>query len=213
VVCFFIYQIRRKFNFRFLKILESIILSPIYFLGVFIPVSITIVTSQMAIYLYLIFSFTIPMLIFNLDCEYQITNLKFETWIYIICTCGVGFSFIFHKQIRFLVYKVIPLIDKIDGGAKKTKLIELNNYILSENNIRFMIYFLYFLGLIVINFMSLQGTSYYKDINIDKAVLQSFVTFIAFDRVVANLKANEFRPSNLLDIMKDSIGSFYNEKN
>ncbi|MNG38928.1 hypothetical protein D3C84_1268040 [compost metagenome] len=53
--------------------------------------------------------------------------------------------------------------------------------------------------------MALQNKSFYDNPNIDKAVLQSFVTFVAIDRILTIVKQTEFKPSKLLEILKSSF--------
>ncbi len=209
ILCFMAFQINKKYKTKFLNAITNIILSPLYLFALFLAIGIPVISIQMSMYLYLAFSFILPMILFRIDENYHITILNFETWVYLITTFGVISAFIFHKQIRFVVYKILPFNAGKSEKLKGFNLVELNNYVLSENNVRFVIFSLYLVYLITINFWGLQGNSFYENPNVDKAVLQSFVTFVAFDRVLAAFKINEFRPSGLINNLKNSIGHVF----
>lgn len=209
LLCFITFQIGRKIKSRAYKIMQQIIFLPLTFLSLYILAAIPVLSMQLSIGLYLVFAFLFPMILFRFDEHYHLTALKPETWTYIVLSSGVIFAFLFHYQIKLLVHKIIPFFHYGSERVKKFKLIELNNYVISVNNIRFVIFTLYLLYAMIVNIMSFQGSSFYDNQNIDKAVLQSFVTFIAFDRVLAAVRAAEFKPSELLDILKKSITGHY----
>lgn len=209
IFCIIVFQFNRKFKFLIIDIIAQIIYLPITFIAFFSIIAIPVLSIQISIILYLGLSFLLPMTIYRIDEHYHITILNFETWIYIILTLGVIFAFLFHSQIKFIVEKIMALMHQESKKIRKFKLIELNNYIISLSNIRFIIFTLYLIYLIIVNVMALQNQSFYKNPNIDKAVLQSFVTFVAFDRVIATVKLTEFRASKLLGILKASTKNFF----
>ena len=62
----------------------------------------------------------------------------------------------------------------------------------------------------VVNFFKFQDMSLFGNNNYDSAVLQSFITFIAFDRALTILKQLEFKPSDLLMKIVTSINNKIN---
>ncbi|NBA84772.1 hypothetical protein GVN16_03330 [Emticicia sp. CRIBPO] len=145
-------------------------------------------------------SLFIPIILYRFDEGMKIARLKDETWVYLILSSGVIISIACRKLI-------VALINRFHNSGEDIKIFEneLTNYMLSEANIKLMIYFFYLVYLIVFNTLIFQGRSYFSNPNIDKAILQSFVTFIAFERIIVNLKVLEFRPSKLLKYLKDSL--------
>lgn len=205
LICIVTFQISKRIKSQIFEIIAQVIYLPMTIFALFCAIGIPVITIQMSIFLYLALSFIFPIILFRLDEHLRITILNLETWTYIILTSGVIFAFLFHHQIKFIVQKVIPFIHQESERIKKFKLIELNDYVISITNIRFVIFSLYLIYLIIVNIMSFQHASFYENPNIDKAVLQSFVSFIAFDRVLTTLKLTEFRPSKLLNILRESI--------
>ncbi|GHC66600.1 hypothetical protein [Ulvibacter litoralis] len=205
VVCIIFYQINRKFKNKAFDFIVQAILFPFTLLYGFVTVAIPILSTQIYLFAYLGLSFSIPMILYRIDESQLITGLKEETWIYLIITSGVIIATLLHKQVTFLTFKLIPFLARKSEKMKRFKLVELCEYIVSKNNIKLVIYSLFFIALIIFNFLGLQQSSYYENPNIDKAILQSFVTFIAFERILANLKLTEFKPSELLKSLKLSI--------
>lgn len=205
IACILFYQLNRKIKNKVFDFIVQTVLFPFTLLFGFITVAIPILSTQIYLFAYLGMSFFIPMVLYRIDESQLITGLKEETWIYIIITSGVIIATLLHKQITFLTFKLIPFLARKSERMKRFKLVELCEYIVSKNNIKLVIYSLFFIALIVFNYLGLQQSSYYENPNIDKAVLQSFVTFIAFERILTNLKLTEFRPSELLKTLKSSI--------
>lgn len=204
-ICIIIFQINKRFKTLFVDIIANIIYLPITILALFTLIALPVLSVQISIFSYLGLSFLIPMIAYRIDEYYQLTILNFETWVYIIITSGIMIAFSFHKYLSFLVNKIVSIMHQKSERIKNLKLIELNNFVISINNIKFTIFFLYMIYLIATNLMALQNKSFYENPNIDKAVLQSFVTFVAIDRILTTIKQTEFKPSKLLEILKSSF--------
>lgn len=129
--------------------------------------------------------------------------------IYVKFTSSVFIAVLFNFQLRHLIYKISPVRLKSSEKLKAYELDKLTDYLLSENNVRFTIYSLYAVILIIINFLNLEENSLSTNGTNDKAILQSFVTFISFDRALTLLKQLEFKPSDFLNkIIKSIINKF-----
>lgn len=79
------------------------------------------------------------------------------------------------------------------------------DFLLSSQNIRFLIYASYFLALLTTNFFNFQGYSLDNRLQSDKSILQSLVTFLAFDRAFILMKQLNFKPSVLLENIYKSV--------
>ncbi|QKJ64144.1 hypothetical protein [Flavobacterium sp. M31R6] len=213
IICTIAFQINKKYNNLLAKIIANIIYLPITILVIFAVIAIPILSVQLSVFLYLAFSFLIPIIAYLIDDYYQLTILNVETWIYIIITLGIFIAILFHKYLKFLIDKIISILNLNSTRVQNYKLIELNNFVISLKNIRFTLFFLYLLYLIITNLLSLQHKSFYENPNIDLAVLQSFVTFLAIDRVLAKIKQIKFSPSKLLEILKNSFNQIKKNKN
>lgn len=181
LICVITFQINKRYKKLFVDIIANIIYLPITILAFFTLIALPVLSVQMSIILYLVFSFLAPITAYRIDEHFQLTVLNFETWVYIIITLGIMIAFSFHKYLKFLVDKIISIMHQKSERIQKLKLIELNDFVISINNIKFTIFFLYMIYLIATNVMALQNKSFYDNPNIDKAVLQSFVTFVAID--------------------------------
>jgi hypothetical protein len=205
LICIVTFQINKRYKTLLVNILANIIYLPITIFALFTLIALPVLSVQMSIFLYLFFSFLAPLIAYRVDEYFQLTVLNFETWVYIIITLGIMIAFLFHKYLKFLVDKIVSIMHQKSERIQKLKLIELNDFVISINNIKFTIFFLYMIYLITTNLMALQNKSFYENPNIDKAVLQSFVTFVAIDRILTIIKQTEFKPSKLLEILKSSF--------
>lgn len=204
-ICVLLHLINLKINNRIFAFITHVVLSPFYlFIVIFIAV-LTVFLTQLYFLTYLALSFSIPFIIYKINETLILTELKDETWAYLIITSSVIIANLFHKPITFLTFRLIPHTSSKSERKKRHELVELCKYIVSKNNIKMMIYLLFLITLIIFNIMELQQNSYYENLNFDKAILHSFVTFIAFERVLINLKRTEFKPSKLVGFLKLTI--------
>lgn len=159
---------------------------------------------------YLAFTILIPIIILKLLILLDVCPIiNLPTLTYVKFTFSVFIAVLFNFQLRHLIYRISPARLKSSEKLKPYELDKLTDYLLSESNVRFTIYSLYVVMLIIINFLNLEENSLsINNIN-DKAILQSFVTFIAFDRALSLLKQLEFKPSDFLNkIIKSIINKF-----
>ena len=77
---------------------------------------------------------------------------------------------------------------------KKYQIKELIHYIFTLNNIRFCIYVIYFIFMIFYSIQFLENNITYKS----NAVLQSFLTYLAFDNIIMLKKQIFFSPIEFL---------------
>lgn len=157
---------------------------------------------------YFAFSILIPLLLFKgLHYFHLIDFIKKPTEIYLRITTTVFICVLFNNIFRDIIYRISPDRSRTSEKMKPYELDKLSDYFLSADNIRFFIYSFYVIALLVTNFYNFQGKSLNSTVEIDKSILQSFVTFIAFDRVLILKRTLEFRPSKLLLKISQSISN------
>lgn len=194
-----------KLDNKIIKIIATILGFPVAIVVGMIAVLIPALMMQLYLILYLFLAVIIPLAVYRLDEKFQFTNFSIETWIYLMITIGVICAISFNKQIQYITFRFLPFTAIKKEQKDRSKVVELCNYIVSIPNIKLVIYSLYFIALLIFNFFTFQDSSFFDSRNIDKAILQSFITFLAFERMFANLKSSEFRPSKLLSILNSSV--------
>lgn len=193
-----------------LHFFAEIYLTPFYIFIAIAGLLLPMITLLFQYTLYLMISFVIPGLVLKLLAYFQILTLPNELKIYIILTSAVFIAVLFNSQLRKFVQWLSSLYTKSYSFAKNAKLNSLTDYVASQNIIKFLIYSIYVILLITMNIYKLQGKSLYNNTNYDVAILQSFVTFLAFDKVHALLVQLDFKFSNLLAMLIYSIRSLMN---
>ncbi len=180
-------------------------LFPVRMLKSFIAVSAPYLVLQTHLLMYMFFACAIPLGFYLLDRFSDVINLNFTTHIYIFVTFSVVIATLLNYRIKQVIYLLSPFRISHLQKLKRIDFRELTDYLLSESNIKFIIYSIYFLYLLIINFFNFQQNSFYSDPETDKAVLQSFITFIALERLLTNLKELEFKPSEMIRRLLDSM--------
>ncbi len=195
---------KRRKNDKLLKIKRILILPFTLFIG-FLSVAMPYFVLQIHLFVYLFFSSIVPILLYKLDRFTGLLDLKITTHIYIIVTASVIIATLMNKQIKQLTYRFSPMQLYSTHVSKRFEFNKLTEYFLSEHSIKFVIYFSYFLYLLIFNFFTFQEHSLYSSPLMDRAVLQSFITFLALERLISNLKDLDFKPSEMLKLLLTSI--------
>tara|TARA_R110000850_G_scaffold16697_1_gene51706 strand:+ start:44325 stop:45110 length:786 start_codon:yes stop_codon:yes gene_type:complete len=202
IVAFIVHKRKQTYTS---KAVYRAFLFPVRLLKGFIAVSAPYLVLQTHLLMYLAFACAIPIGFYLFDRVSDLINLNFTTHIYIIVTFSVVIATLLNNQLKQLIYLLSPFRISHLQKLKKIDFKELTDYLLSESNIKFIIYSIYFVYLLIINFFNFQQNSFYSDPETDKAVLQSFITFIALERLVTNLKELEFKPSEMIRRLLDSM--------
>lgn len=212
IVCIIAFIIQILFKSKVIQKITNVVLFPV---GVILAIAI-VMFPILAVYiltlLYFIITAGIPfLLIYYLNqCGY----LEFATDLtifYGIVTIPVFLSVLLNRQIKQLFYFIGRKIN--DSRFKVYEIDKLTDYFISERNIRFIIYFLYFLALITINVTEYQESFLTGIVAYNKVILQSFITFIAFDRVLSLSKDLKFKPSVFLREIINSISKKIDDMN
>jgi hypothetical protein len=88
----------------------------------------------------------------------------------------------------------------------KREHINLTLGLINEERIRYLIYLLFFIALLILPFYTFQGQKFSYNRNLPGAILSSFATYIAFDRLFNNWSLIKFSPRKhwqlLLEVYK-----------
>lgn len=202
ITLFFLVQ---RVKNKFISLVLLILSSPIGILYIFGTIGIPFLILQVHLFFYLALCFISPVLLFYLYEFIGYPKTSIELKIYLILSSAVICSVVFHKQLKYVVHTFSPARFKTSEKLRPYNIEELSNYLLSENNIKLVVFVIYLIAIVFVNFYNFSDLTFYETANIDKAVLQSFVTYIAFDRIISSVKQVEFKPSEMVRKIRRSI--------
>lgn len=199
--------LEQKFPNKFLKTINFIIVLPAAIFTVLYQLTIPSITLIFNVILFLLVSLLIPLFLIKVNTYLEIFNLTTSTEVFIVLSLIAIISLTFHKQILNFLYKYGPSRLKDSKKMKKYNLEEIIEYVVNKENIRFMIYTVFFIYLVIFSFQLLQEESIFEVKEIDKAVLQSFLCFLAYDRLLLNSSRFILLPSVLLNKFLNSMAA------
>ena len=88
--------------------------------------------------------------------------------------------------VAYFYDKVVGIWDYI--FIRRNEHRELSYKIMNQSRAKFSIYFLYFIALLILNITRLNGKPMIESAVIERAILESFGTFLAFERIITNWK-------------------------
>jgi len=186
----------------------TIISFPIGIIYAVLSVIIPFMVLPIHVIFYFGISFLIPEIIHKtLGYFHLIDFIKTPTIQYLKITLTVFISVLLNPLLRHIIYYISPVRMKTSEKLKPYEFDKLTDYFLSTDNIRFFVYGFYVIALLITNFFNFQGSSITENSETDKSILQSFVTFIAFDRAFILMKQLDFKPSMLLSKIYQSISN------
>jgi hypothetical protein len=148
--------------------------------------------------IYFFLCILIPITLNGVNDYYNLVSISNENKIFLGLTMTIVVAVTCYKWLLFLIYHMPPFNIKKSEKMKRFRLEELTEYIINKQNIRFVIYLLFFVYLGVYSFKVLEESSFLESSLYDRAVLQSFLCFLAFDRVILNSKNIVLLPSIIL---------------
>lgn len=212
-LCVLTYFIRKRTNHTTFITLNRFLTLPFRMIMGFVPVAMPYFVLQVHLFVYLFFSAALPLSFYTVDRLTGMMDLKITTHIYIIVTFSVITATLMNRQLKYLTFLFSPVRLYRSNTSKREEFHKLTDYFLSENNIKFIIYFCYFLYLLIFNLFTFQEHSFYSSPLMDRAVLQSFITFLALERLLSNLKDLDFKPSGMLKLLLSSISGDPKDQN
>ncbi len=144
----------------------------------------------------LIVPFSIIALIYKIVPEYVFgVDLNYSTKLYLILVTGTITTTLFVEKIMLKVNQGLNY-DKPEKRQKSQ--MELALTLVNTERIRFIIYTLFFCYLVIFSLSKLADFEIFTIPKINLSIFYSFVTFIAFERIIHNLKLMKFRPRTFL---------------
>lgn len=199
IVSIFVY-INSKTRSKYVKLLCLVIIWPFIVIIGSLKFSIPIIAIILYLFFYEIIV-SIPILSMNKINEFhEICSMTKETKIFLFLTYFSIISVVFNKQLIRLINKLFSIWWKYDSSeSEMSRIKEMAEYIISPQNLRFLIYSSYFIYLCIFSFNYLENISSFVNKSVYTAIMQSFITFLAFDSLRTNSTEVKFLPSILLD--------------
>lgn len=194
-----IFRVQNKIKNKILRGILNVLTFPYFLIYILLTFSVPIFILGINFIIFLIFSSIIPFTYKTIDQNFYHINITKYTDLYLCITIPLMTILIFHKYIL----KIINYINENNYGKgtnfEKFKINELANYVFDYKTIKFLIYTTYFTFLFIYSIYVINGQHFLTDSKNEKVILQSFISFIAFDRLVSNIKDFTITPSGLLD--------------
>ncbi len=204
--------LNKNIKSRFIESCIKFISIPLGVVFAILIFAIPVIALFYHVLLYFIISFLIPFFTFFLIDFFNLLQfLEPDTKLYIQFTTGMFICVLLNSVIRSFVYAISPARIKKSEKMKPYQLDKLTDYLLSAKNIRYLAYFAYFIVIVTVNYFDFQNIDNLEPKYLKEVLLQSFITFIAFDGSVLLLKTLDFRPSAMIQKVKNSISEKVNQ--
>jgi hypothetical protein len=195
IISIFLYK---KFPNKTVEIITTIFSLPLILISSLFKISNPITSLLTNAFFYFLLSLLFPGLLVIILNKLSILNLSRESLFFIIFTCGTIISITFNKILLKITYKISPAIKNNSENEENKNLIKLSEYLITPSNIRFLIYLFYFIYLCYFSLKTLETNSPFTTKNMDNALMQAFLVFVAFDCLRINSKNIVFSPSTML---------------
>lgn len=193
------YILAKIFKKQIFEILYNIPLLPFYVFFQILTYTIPISLILMNVFLYISFPILVVSYTSIVLTHYRVA-INYELELYLSFLLVYLFYVTFNKLALLFVAKLSPARYKDSTKLKPYNIKEITEYLLAEDNMKILIYSFNFLVIIFINIYKFQNLNFYdKVLVLEKPILQSLVTFIAFDRAMILFKGLKFKPSELYE--------------
>ena len=167
----------------------NLITAPMAVIYTILTFILPIITLAVHVMIYFIIVILIPLIIYRFNLKMQIFNIETATYLFITISFSAISAVVFYKYILNLLLLISPIRLKTSQKLKRFRMKELTEYVLTPQHIRFMIYMAYLLYIIPFSYNTLQHKSIFATSEIDFAIMQSFLVFLAFDSLRVNIKS------------------------
>jgi len=193
-VTYLLWKLSKK---KIFHLLYNIPFLPFYFLFEALTYAIPVNLILLNVFLYI--SFPIILVSYtSIALTYFEIPINFELKLYLSFLLVYLFYVTFNNLMLLFVAKLSPARYKDSRKLKPYNIREISEYLLCQDNLKIIIYLFNFLAIIFINIYKFQNLEFYnKILLLEKPILQSLVTFIAFDRAITLFKGLKFKPSEL----------------
>lgn len=198
ILTFWIGSYIKESTNKILKILIIIISLPVLVIFFILKFSHPFIAVILNLIYYLFFSLIIPIGAIFILKKLNFANISYEIGVFIVLTVGTIVSVSMNKYLMKLIYRYSHAIKKDSKSEDNIEIIKLVEYLFTPNNVRFTIYLLYFVYLVVFSIKYLENESLFKTALTDIAILQAFLVFLAYDSIRVNSKDIKALPSVIL---------------
>lgn len=144
----------------------------------------------------------IPIFFFDID-------LSYSSNVYLTLTLTSLFVTLYSERI-------MKWSNKIINNDNPDELVDLYNnlsfHLINRNRTKYLIFLGFFLYIIIYSISSLNDFSIFDDSKINIAIMQSFATYIAFDRLLNSKALFDFKPKEFLSKMSKIWNFDFNPK-
>lgn len=188
--------LNEKFNSRFLNTLYVIWSFPLSFLYSLLFVGYPFFLYVSILLFYLVVVISIPSLPIYFYENINEASLPGGLSIYFIVTTAFIISISFHN---FVLEKIVYRLLRIKSSTKisEYKIESVINYTLNKKNIKFMIYGMYFIYMLYYSLSTIYFGDTFNNDDFNKAIMQSFLTVLAYDSLSQNSTGIKMLPSVL----------------
>lgn len=196
--------LNKKFPNRLTNFIALILSLPIgivlILFNLFFPLIIILLAIGLSCVILIFPTFFFFKILESLDLYYL--KPEFQTYI------QFSFSFIllllFNVQIKKILIYLIAVNENAKRWMEEYRYRPIIDYIFNLKNIRFIIYSFYLIFFIYYSYKFVGELNYLPSGN-ENAILQSFLTFLAFEQLIPILKKTSLKPSIILFMVQDSI--------
>lgn len=196
---------KKVFNNPITKLLFGLPFLPFELAFKLLTYTIPISLILMNIFLYFGLPIVVSFSIFSF-CNYRGYPVSLNLQVYISSLIWYISLVTTNRILLLYLAKMSPARYSSSQKLKPYNIKEISEYLLSEDNIKILIYTLNFCVIFFINLNQFENIQFFEILNdLEKPIMQSLVSFIAFDRVITLLKTSKFRPSILYQKTKNGI--------
>lgn len=199
------------FKRKFFKIASIIIILPVGFVFVLLLTTLPLMTSFLFAILYFTTCIFIPAIFILINRKFHFIEMPESMYTYITLSFSTCVALLFHKLITKVVYYFLVLNENMKRTVEKYEISHLLSYINEISNIRFLIYISYFIYMVI---FSIEVCWHDKNFSLnmhEKAIAQSFITFLAFDRLLVNSNQIRLLPSEIIKFVWSSLNKIFQE--
>jgi hypothetical protein len=197
--------VKEKLQCKAIDLLIRIVFFPLSVVGAILSVLTPSITIFFYLILMIVFSAFVPAMVLTLLDVTGVYHCSENQKIYLLVNfISIGVLLFYKQFIRIFSYVELGHASSSTSEDKKA-LREFVIYVITESNVRFLIYSVFFLFLITFSWDALSMNPITNSDNTDYAILQAFLTFLALDRVLLYSKNVTFRATDALNKMLDTV--------
>jgi hypothetical protein len=194
-----ILYIAKKYKNKLLKRIATIFSASLAVIHLILSLILPTAVLLFNTFILVIITFGIPFILMNqIEIIFDL-GLKISTMFFLCISIASILSVYASKFLLKVILKYSPIMmDTYAEGPKNKYFKELTALFYQKNNIIFCIYFFYFVYLGIMSFLKIQYGQPVFPNDIDTAILQSFLVFIAFTNMFCKSKDVQLAPKLIL---------------